>query len=279
MSPEHVPPEHWLPAGNLAAVLDPQTDSRRLLAEFRAAILAGKYWYLALLETIGQWRLPTEEVDGRTYRYLIADEALDWLLLAERLIEPVADLIPEPDRIDLLFYGLPPVDLAEEVFKNLIGSTKYRAHLNFVYGVLLEEALLIAVQREIEKENRSRAYREDRRTAETLYQRLYGQPLDKLRVAFYTSRGEADRESMTQGEWKEFTYWLFKLRLRYWDKARIASDTRKAIRSYERLRNERRKHLGRPLAVDPEAADVLVIDPGAFPDPLTSATAYSDPGD
>jgi hypothetical protein len=28
---------------------------------------------------------------------------------------------------------------------------------------------------------------------------------------------------------KEFTYWLFKYRVHYWDPARVASDTRKAM--------------------------------------------------
>ena len=279
--PDYAPGERRLPPDHATAVLDPQADSRRLIAEFRAAILAGKYWYLALLETIGQWRLPSEEIAGREYHYLIADEAFDWLVLAERLIEPIADLIPESDRINLLFYGAPPVDLSEEDFKNLIGPTKYRAHLNFVYGVLLEEALLIAVQREIEKENRSRAYREDRRTAETLYQRLYGQSLDQLRLAFHTSRLQPDRESITQAEWKEFTYWLFKRRLRYWDKARIASDTRKAIRSLERLRNERLHHLGLPLTATPEMTEFETTDPSALSDSFGSANSdgFLDPGD
>ena len=35
-------------------------------------------------------------------------------------------------------------------------------------------------------------------------------------------------------ELKEFTYWLFKYRLNNSDKARIASDTKKALRELER---------------------------------------------
>jgi hypothetical protein len=242
------------------AVFDLQADTARLLANFRAAILGGRYWYVALLETIGRWRLPVEEIGGRRFQYLVGEEALDWLLLAERLIGPVADLIPESEWLDLLFYGVPPVDVPEDVLKELLGPTKYRAYLNYLYGIDLEEALIVAVQREIEKENRSRAYREDRRISETLHQRLYGKSLEDLRQAFHAARGAADRDALTQTEWKEFVYWLFKQRLRYWDKARIASDTRKAIRSFECLRNERRRHLARPVTPSPDVIDSVLVE-------------------
>lgn len=261
-------PESRPPTGAGADLLDPRVDAQRLLRELRQAIQSGRDWYLSLLETIGRWRLPSEEIDGRHFQYLIADEAFDWLLLAERLTETVADLVPENERLDLLFYGIPPVDLPEEMFKDLLGATKYRAHLNFLYGVVLEEALLVSVQREIEKENRSRAYREDRRVVETLHQRLYGQSLETLRGDFQAARGAPDRDVLTQGEWKEFVYWLFKRRLRYWDKARIASDTRKAIQSYECLRGERRRHLARAVPDEVGVIEATLVEPGDFPDPF-----------
>lgn len=261
-------------------ILDLEADRARLIADLRLAIQSGRYWYAALLETIGRWRLPAEDVEGRQFQYLIADEAFDWLLLAERLIEPIADLVPEVDRRDLLFYGNPPVDVPEDIFKQLLGPTKYRAHLNYLYGVVLEESLLIAVQRDIEKENRSRAYREDRRLVETLHQRLYGKTLEELRPAFRSARQQPDREEFTQAEWKEFIYWLFKLRLRYWDKARIASDTRKAIQTLDCLRNERRKYLARPLPVEPNVIEAALAGQDSFPDaypPPPPASTFERP--
>ncbi|HEX2173747.1 MAG TPA: hypothetical protein VHL09_15015 [Dehalococcoidia bacterium] len=259
------------------AVLDPRADAARLLTDFRAGILGGRHWYVALLETIGRWRLPVEEIDGRRFQYLIADEALDWLLLAERLVGPVADLIPESDWTDLLFLGVPPVEVPEDVLKSLLGPTKYRAYLNYLYGVELEEALIVAVQQEIDKERRSRAYHDDRRTSESLHQRLYGKTLEDLRQAFHAARGQGDRDTLSQTEWKEFVYWLFKHRLRYWDKARIASDTRKAIRAFECLRNERRRHLARPFAPAADVVDAVLIESQVLstdpfqPAPSTSA--------
>ena len=40
---------------------------------------------------------------------------------------------------------------------------------------------------------------------------------------------------MTLTEHKEFTYWLFKWRLRQSDGAKAASDTRKGLREYQRM--------------------------------------------
>jgi len=72
-------------------------------------ILSGKHWYIALLEAIGLWTDGEESYNGRHYRYLIDGEAFDWLLLAERLCEAVDDLLPEKEKLALLFYGKPPI--------------------------------------------------------------------------------------------------------------------------------------------------------------------------
>ena len=41
----------------------------------RHEIIAGRHWFDALLDAIGSWRLPSETLDGREYRYLVAGEA------------------------------------------------------------------------------------------------------------------------------------------------------------------------------------------------------------
>ena len=60
-------------------------DGIKAVDELKAAIAGGKHWYIALLEAIGLWTTAEETHNGRLYRYLIAGEAFDWLLLAERL--------------------------------------------------------------------------------------------------------------------------------------------------------------------------------------------------
>ena len=51
---------------------------------------------------------------------------------------------------------------------------------------------------------------------------------------FRQEKGYPEIDSITLGELKEFTYWLFKYRLKKCEKARIASDTRKALEYLKR---------------------------------------------
>ena len=210
------------------------SDAIRLLRE---AIANGKHWYIALLEAIGRWTVAEESYNGRDYRYLIANEAFDWLLLAERLLEEVDYLVPEEEMIALLFNGKAPIELPREEFCHLIGEAKYSAHLNYFYGVTVEEALLLAVEEEARKEQRVGAFNEDNRLWEETYQRIYGACITELLGRFRKEKGYPKRHSMELGELKEFTYWLFKYRLNNCDKARIASDTKKALKELERQRS------------------------------------------
>src|SRR5438132_1465313 len=88
-----------------------------IIAGLRRELEDGGPWYPALLRAVGRWRLPAERVGERQYRYLIGGEAFDWLLLAERLTDAVAGLIP-PDECDtLLFFGRPPGDPDPDDFR------------------------------------------------------------------------------------------------------------------------------------------------------------------
>ncbi|NQT30802.1 MAG: hypothetical protein HQ588_00560 [Deltaproteobacteria bacterium] len=193
------------------------------------AISSSKHWYIALLEAIGLWTDGEETCNGRHYQYLIDGEAFDWLLLAERLCESVGKLIPEEEKIALLFHGQPPLKLSTEQFKTLIGSTKYRQYLNYFYGVTVEEALVLAVQEEIRKEKRILGYNKEHNLTDETYQRIYGATRPELLKGFRREKGYPRLKSISLTELKEFTYWLFKYRLKNCDKARIASDTKKAL--------------------------------------------------
>jgi len=46
---------------------------------------------------------------------------------------------------------------------------------------------------------------------------------------FRRENGYPQLKSISLTELKEFTYWLFKYRLNHCDKARVASDTKKAL--------------------------------------------------
>ena len=195
----------------------------------KQAITSGQHWYTALLEAMGRWEATKETSDGRAYCYLIAGEAFDWLLLAERLCQAVDGLLPDNEKTDLLFYGKPPLNLPKERFKELISNTKYCQYLNYIYGVTVEEALVLAVQEEVRKERWGSGYCKDRDTTNEAYRRIYGSTKTVLLRHFRREGGYPQRRSISLTELKEFTYWLFKYRLKHCEKAKMASDTKKAL--------------------------------------------------
>ena len=195
----------------------------------KEAITSGKHWYIALLEAIALWNQHEETLNERTYNYLIAGEAFDWLLLAERLCEMVDELLPEDEKTAFLFHSEPPLDLTTEQFKELLGSVKYRQYLNYFYGVTVEEALILSVQAEIRKERFSAGYFKEVDTINEAYRRIYGTTRTVLLKHFRREMKYPQLKSASLTELKEFTYWLSKYRLKNCEKARVASDTKKAL--------------------------------------------------
>ena len=195
----------------------------------KQAISNGQPWYIALLETIGMWPGNEETHHGRTYHYLIGGEAFDWLLLAERLCREVDALLPDDEKTALLFHGRLPAALSTENFRELIGDSKYRQYLNYFYGITVEEALIQSVQDEVRKERWASGYNGKQDTVDNAYQRIYGNTKTALLKQFRQEGLYPQRRSTSLTELKEFTYWLFKYRLKQCDKARVASDTKKAL--------------------------------------------------
>lgn len=206
-----------------------------LVLRMRQAVLAGDHWFDALLDAINRWRQPVERVGDRTFQYLIFGEAFDWLLLAERLLDEMPDLVHWRERDALIFENRWPLDLDDAEFSDRIGVAKHSAHLNYLYGVLVEEALQLCIEEEIHKESRSRAWGQDSRVDETMYERVYGKPRIELFAQYYEETGTFLRGDISLTEWKTFTYWLFKQRLKRQDKARVASDTRKGLAQLTRM--------------------------------------------
>ena len=248
----------------------PQTEARRIVAELKRAVAAGEtHWFLALMEAVREWPLPEEDTGDRTYRYLVGGEAFDWLLLAERLCDEIEDLIPDEERDALLFHGRLPEEVDENDVERLLGA-KHRAHLNFVYGVRVEEALQLAVMEEVHKERFASRVWENGHGDDEAFQRLYGASLGELfaefrqreetkpgkaRASTLLGKGSAqadgnghDAEGGGNGEDQisladltEFTYWLFRRRVNGSEPARVASDTRKGLAQLQRLEAQRRR--------------------------------------
>ncbi len=210
------------------------------VATFMAALKAGEPWYPALLDVVARWVAPEEFVDGVSYRYLIAGEAFDWLRLAERLLDAAGDAVPAAEVERLLFDRKPPLgyDDDEEAFARAVGHMKYRAHLNFQYGVTVEEALLLQAELELQKAR----HLEGPRGAPpdvAAYEGVYGRSLEELTAEYRAETGMGLPQRIGQAQLHAFTYWCSKYRFRLAEPARVASDTRKALALLSRLEAER----------------------------------------
>ena len=205
------------------------TRDTQAIQGLKSAIAEGKNWYVALLEAIHLWSSPEEDYRGRHYKYLVDNEAFDWLALAERLCEELDGLVSEKERVNLLFFGIPPLELSKDEFKNAIGDLKYEAHLNYFYGVLVERFLILAVTEDMRKKRRVLGLSHDNGIVDDAYQRTYGATQSALLRQFRKERHHTQLKSISLNELNEFTYWLFKYRIRTHDKSRTASDTKKAL--------------------------------------------------
>jgi len=203
----------------------------------RNGIAEGRNWYVSLLEAIHLWCSPEEDYKERHYQYLIDNEAFDWLVLSERLCQELDGLIPEKDRANLLFFGIPPIELSKDQFKNLIGPSKYRAHLNYFYGILVEKFLLLSVTEEIRKKKTVLGLNNDNGVVDEAYKRIYGATQSALLKQFRKERHYPQLRSIRLSELKEFTYWLFKYRIKTRDKSLVASDTKKGLTKLHELLN------------------------------------------
>ena len=216
------------PLGNMEV-----SEDSEAVRHLKEAIAQGKHWYIALLEAIGLWDKTEETYNGWHYRYLIANEAFDWLLLAERLLQEVDHLVLEEEIIDLIFCGKAPIQISSEEFWQFIGEAKYNAHLNYFYGIIVEEALLLAVEEKVRKEQNVYAL-DGNHITELAYEQIYDATMTALLHRFKREKGYPQRKSMELTECREFTYWLFKYRLNNCDRERVASDTKRGLQELER---------------------------------------------
>jgi len=200
-----------------------------IVSSLRTRISDGIDWYRALLQAASAWPLEDEEVDGERYTYMLDGEALDLMRLCERLALTVDDLVPLDQLAMLLANDRPPFEVSRDEMKDLIGQDRYRAYLTFLYGVLVEEMVVLAVLEELRKRKRVSGRTHYDVDLDDAYTYVYGATRDELLAVFKKEKGLPRKRSLTLTGMKEFTYWLFKLRLRNSDKSRVASDTKRAL--------------------------------------------------
>ena len=219
-----------------ASVVDPEASSsgtpssvERVVGLLRKSRERGRPWQEALLEAMERWTLPSEMANGVLRQYLIRGEAFDWLLLARRLASEVDVLIPAGERRSKLQTGHFIFDFSPEDLRRLLGVTKYRAYLNYWYGITVEQGLQLAVRSEVRKERVSLGLSTRAPVSDTVFDRTYGQSRTELLAEFRAVALDDEALDLPDNELKAFTYWLFKLRLKRSEPSRVASDTRKAL--------------------------------------------------
>lgn len=206
--------------------IEQQAQASAVMEDLQAHLASGREWFPALLQAVGRWPYAEEQVEEAHHHYLLGGEAFDWRLLAQRLCRAVDGLIPAPEREALLGRGETPL-VAREEFRQLLGELKYQGVLNHYYGVLVEGALLEAVQAEVRKEQRGRGPRQGQKAQEEACRRLYGAGYGELLQGF---QAQAPAPQAASPAWvAEFRYWLFRRRLKASEKARVASDTKKGL--------------------------------------------------
>ena len=211
------------------------TPEQETMDRLRRDLVDGRSWPEAMLDAMGRWSIPEETYQGRHYSYFIGGEAFDWLLLAERLCDTVEELIPAHELENLLFSGRFPRPYSDTEIKDLLGPDKFRGYLNYFYGVTVEEALQAAAEGEVHKRQLSNGNRYQDDFSEEAFNRVYLASKTELLEEFRTEQSPSESQSMTLPEIKEFTYWLFKYRLKMSEKAKVASDTRKGLRHLEEI--------------------------------------------
>lgn len=220
-------------SGEGAILLD--EAAAETLRQLRRDLAAGAAWAPALLLAVGRWPLAEETRHGQTLRYMIGGEAFDWLLLAQRLLAETDGAVPPEEQERLLFYGRLPEAVDDDEFRRLLGPSKYRAHLNCYYGIALEETLQLETEEAVRKRHTAQGYADSEELEEEAFRQLYRQSRTELLNEFRRETRRDRRRRLSVADLKEFTYWLHRKRLKLHDPARVASDTRKALRRHAQL--------------------------------------------
>lgn len=201
-----------------------------LIEKMMQSIQKGTNWFDAFLHLISLWKLRSELVGTKNYNYLIAGEAFDWLLLAERVCFTLKDFIPKNQYNTLIISGKFPYDLDVNKFRNIIGFNKYRLILNYWYGVIVESFVQLAEEEFVLRGNFSKGLLDDSEIETIVFQNLYGNSKVELFRQYCGSQDKKISNKINLFEFKEFNYWLFKLRFNSFEPARVASDTLKGIK-------------------------------------------------
>ncbi|MBL01169.1 MAG: hypothetical protein CL774_01570 [Chloroflexi bacterium] len=199
-----------------------------------------KKWKQLLFDVIRKWKLSNEKFSTNQINYLIGGEAFNWKTLAIRLASQSKNLSNNEEFWKWVNESDHNGDIPEKDLKDFLGYEKFRAHLSYFYGVIVEQALIASVEDSQIKKTISSGILSNKEEIKSVYNIIYGDSREHLWQIFRmeyqidilsTSFSVSDQES--------FVYWLFKLRLQNSDPARIASDTKQGLIKLEEIKNSK----------------------------------------
>ncbi len=229
-------------ANHAATEEDVDTNRRQLLDNLIQRLEDdASHWQPTFLKTVAAWPKQNERIDCETFHYFIGGEAFNWKRLAERIATQLANdnfsQIRSADLFEWLsttgvFGGIP-----EQQFQRILGVDAWRAHLNYFYGVHIEQCLIAAVQSRIQKRRYSNGMPPSDDASERAYLGLYeeteetlwDQFLEENSVCLADLIAESPDETRTIALEEEFTYWLFKRRIEYTNAPQVAAETQRGL--------------------------------------------------
>ncbi len=219
-----------------------ETNRRQLLDVLRQKLQSQPTdWQSAFIETVAAWPVANETLYGETYHYFIGGEAFNWKRLAERITIELAEDDESPIESSEIFNWLATSGvfggLGEEKFRRIIGVDGWRAHLNYFYGVHIEQCLIAAIQARNHKRRYSAGLPPSDESSDRAYLGLYEDNEQTLWDQFLTENSErlsnlideSPEETRTIALDEEFTYWLFKRRIEYTLAPQVASETQRGL--------------------------------------------------
>ena len=150
--------------------------------------------------------------------YLIQNEALNWKIVAVKLIlESKNDnfMTYLPSLLNPIIYS----DEDKNTIKNKMGSSFFSAHLNYFYGIIVEQSIREIKKNDFQKEFNYPSYNLKHNINDRVFENLYGKNVNLLwdefcKNARLNSRRYYTPTKMYCSDYENFTYWLSKKRLK-----------------------------------------------------------------
>lgn len=231
--------------------LETDDDAGAILNELSARVNAEPHrWRDHIFNAISRWSIPSEEIADEPHIYFIAGEAFNWRRLAERLAWHITFLLPEEEEnamarwleSDHMFGGL-----EESHFRRVLGREKWRAFLNYFYGVTLERCLALHAGSRIAKAKFGGGQNVSDDMLDEAFEALYGGTEPELWIAFASESGLSIESGVARSLAidDEFTYWLFKRRIGTTYMAHVAHEVRHGLEALASITeaDKRRKHM------------------------------------